>query len=62
MSSVHVGHEDFDCVMSNTGGFANESVRQRMKSIRQRLYASHVSIRLARQWMKERGISCMARG
>ena len=66
---------------TNTGRFANESVRQRsvhqrMKSIcqrrmsvRQHSYPSHFGtqcpkyfFRLARQWMKERGISCMARG
>ena len=56
----------------NTGCFANESVRQRpvrqhMKSsihqhrmsVCQRLYASHFETHLARQWMKEREISCM---
>ena len=50
-----------------TSRFANGSVRQRMKSIRQHrmsvrqgLYASHFETRLARQWMKEREISCMA--
>ena len=44
-----------------------KSIRQRRMSVRQLLYASYFGsqrlkyfFRLARQWMKERGISCKA--